>query len=668
MNRYTTPSRRNLLGALAVTPIVLNGLPALSWAGDAPAPPALSVYGKLPLVSKVALSPDGNRVALAMNKDGELIIYDVDLVSGKAAAAALNSDKIRFLTWADNSHILAVTTITQRDMGDVYEEQFGFMLDVPTGKRIQMYGYISGVNKALVYGSFYRVKMDGKYYITGAGYKAPDAINMVNSQGNGATLSSVLNHCLYAFNPASSNGRRLDEDVRDIQTWAVDGAGTIVARSEYDDDTHVWSIRYKDSSGWKVIYSIKAELDVPYLSGLGRDGKSLLLYMRTGEMANKYVELKPDGSFSEPLEIDGNLHNPIFHPVTNVLAGFSNTMGIANYVFYDPDMAKLPKLVKGAVGDIRADLVDFAEDPLHVVVFVEGEGNSGTYYAIDFRKGGYKEIGQAYPDLPSEWVSEKKFYTYKARDGLEIPSWLTLPVDREAKNLALVVLPHGGPQSNEDGTFDFLSQSLASRGYAVMQPDYRGSSGYGQAYTARGHGEFGRKMQTDLSDGVRDLVAKGIVDAKKVSIFGGSYGGYAALAGVTLDPGVYNCAVSLAGISDIKSFMAYQLNRADYDGDGYSMRYWDRYLGDSAKWDEISPLRHIDAVNVPVLLIHGKDDTVVQFSQSSQFYDALKKAGKPVELIQLKAEDHWLSREATRVQTIETMVAFMLQHNPPGPV
>jgi dipeptidyl aminopeptidase/acylaminoacyl peptidase len=666
-NRF---SRRNLLaalGAATAAPVILGGgFPAMSWAAEGdPVPPPLGVYGKLPTVSKVALSPDGSRVALVMNSPQGLVIYDVNLATGKSAAAAIESDKIRDLMWADNDRILVVTSVTRKDAGTIYEEWFGLMLDVHANKRVQMYSYVSGVNYAQVFGSFYRVNINGKYFATAAGYKAPEAINMSGSQGSAATFSDGLNKCLYAFDPGSSRSRRLDEDSKDIEDWVVAPDGKVVARSEYDDDTHVWTLRYKSEKGWKVIYEIKIDLDAPALCGLGRDGRSVLLYMRSGELQNSYVEVSPGGIISAPLEVNGNVNSPIFHPTTFALAGFANTEGIANYTFYDPVMAQLPKLVKKAVGDIRADLMSTSEDPLHVLIFVEGEGNSGSYYAIDFRKGGYKEIGQAYPDLPPEWVSEKKHYSYKAADGLEIPSWLTLPVDRDAKKLALVVLPHGGPESNEDSSFDFLSQALASRGYAVMQPDYRGSSGYGRDYMARGYGEYGRKMQTDLSDGVRDLVTKGIVDPTKVSIFGGSYGGYAALAGVSLDPGIYNCAVSLAGISDIKAFMAYYRERTGFDGDGYGMRYWNRYLGDENSWNDISPIKHVDAITVPILLIHGKDDTIVPYDQSTRIYDALKKAGKPVELIQLKQEDHWMSREPTRIQTIVSMVEFMLQHNPP---
>lgn len=657
------------LGAVVPLAIATGWGPRAHAAAAAAAPltpPPLDVYGKLPSIEKVALSPNGNRLALVMIKNGERLIYDVDLVTGKAAAVAIQNDKLRELMWADNDHVLAVTSSTQRDIGDVYEEWFGLIFDINAGTRVQMYSYVSGVNKALVYGDFYRIQKDGKYWVTASGYKAPDGLNMTNSQGQGATLSAVMDRCLFAFSTTGTSSRKLDEDARFIPDWVLRGDGTVVARSEYDDDTKVWALRYKGDKGWNVIWSVKGQLDRPQLMGLGRDGQSVLLYMQSGDLKDHYVEVAPDGTFGEPISVNGANHYPIFDHSTLQLVGFGNDDGVANYIFYDPTYAKLPALIKHAIGDLHTDIVSFAEDPLHVIVFVQGDGNPGTYYSIDFRKGGYKEVGEQYPDLPAEWVSEKAPYAYKAADGLDIPAYLTLPPDRDPVNLACVVLPHGGPETYDATGFDFLSQSLTSRGYVVLQPNYRGSAGYGKDFTAKGYGEFGRKMQSDLSDGVRDLVKKGMVDPKRVAIFGGSYGGYAALAGVSLDPGVYNCAVALAGISDIKAFMAKQLEWNNFDGDGAGMMYWKRYLGDDSRWDDISPIKHIDAINVPVMLIHGKDDTVVPFEQSTEMYDALKKAGKPVELVQLSQEDHWMSREPTRIQIVESMVNFILKNNPPA--
>jgi len=183
-----------------------------------------------------------------------------------------------------------------------------------------------------------------------------------------------------------------------------------------------------------------------------------------------------------------------------------------------------------------------------------------------------------------------------------------------------------------------------------------------------GYGEWGRKMQTDLSDGVRYLVKQDIVDPARVCIVGASYGGYAALAGVSLDPGVYRCAVSISGIGDLSRMLNWEQSRHPY-GVQTAMRYWDRFMGASGpndpKLDVISPIKHLESVTAPVMLIHGRDDTVVPFAQSQEMYDALKHANKAVELVELKQEDHWLSRSETRLQMLLESVAFLQHYNPP---
>src|SRR5262249_47946608 len=185
----------------------------------------------------------------------------------------------------------------------------------------------------------------------------------------------------------------------------------------------------------------------------------------------------------------------------------------------------------------------------------------------------------------------------------------------------------------------------------------------------KGCGELGCKMQSELSDGVCYLGKEGIVDPKRVCIVGGSYGGYAALAGPSLDPGVYRCAVSVAGIGDLRLMLQRVNERSDLRN-GRAQRYWDRYMGvtspSDARIDTISPIKHLDAINVPILLIHGKDDTVVEYEQSQVMYDALRRAKKDVEFVTLKKEDHWLSHSETRLQMLEATTAFLLKNNPPN--
>jgi dipeptidyl aminopeptidase/acylaminoacyl peptidase len=185
---------------------------------------------------------------------------------------------------------------------------------------------------------------------------------------------------------------------------------------------------------------------------------------------------------------------------------------------------------------------------------------------------------------------------------------------------------------------------------------------------AAGYGEWGRKMQTDLSDGVRSLVAQGVVDPRRVCIVGASYGGYAALAGPTLDPGVYRCAASVAGVSDLRRMIAYAAVRGER-GDNATVRYWNRFMGgdgpDDRSLDARSPARMADRADAPILLIHGRDDTVVPLDQSRAMADALRSAGKPYQFVELGGEDHWLSRAETRQRMLREVVGFLETHNPP---
>jgi dipeptidyl aminopeptidase/acylaminoacyl peptidase len=265
--------------------------------------------------------------------------------------------------------------------------------------------------------------------------------------------------------------------------------------------------------------------------------------------------------------------------------------------------------------------------------------------------------------LPDANVGPTSIVVYKAADGLEIHGVLTLPPGRDPKVLPLVVLPHGGPQDHDVLGFDWTAQAYASRGYAVFQPNFRGSDGYGLDFRNAGFGQWGRKMQTDISDGVAELARRGVIDPKRASIVGASYGGYAALAGVTVQQGLYRCAVSYAGVSDLN----YLISREVGDDENAGARYLRRFLGaehGEAAVRDLSPARLAARADAPILLIHGESDTVVPIGQSREMERVLKQAGKSVEFVQLKGEDHWLSRDAMRKAMLAAAVAFVENHNP----
>jgi dipeptidyl aminopeptidase/acylaminoacyl peptidase len=297
-----------------------------------------------------------------------------------------------------------------------------------------------------------------------------------------------------------------------------------------------------------------------------------------------------------------------------------------------------------------------------VLVQTSGNRDSGSWYLVDVAQLRANGVAVERLAIEPEQVGPISRVSYTAADGLELDGILTLPPGREAKNLPLIMFPHGGPGSYDSVTFDWWAQAFASRGYAVFQPNFRGSTNRDEAFQRAGYGQWGRKMQSDISDGLAELARQGIVDPKRACIVGASYGGYAALAGVTLQQGLYRCAVAVAGVSDVS--MMFNTDNRESGQDRMVRRSLLEELGPRSGFDAVSPRRFAAQADAPILLIHGRDDTVVPFEQSTKMADALKDAGKPYRLVELREEDHWLSRSTTRMQMLEETMAFVQEHNP----
>jgi dipeptidyl aminopeptidase/acylaminoacyl peptidase len=255
-------------------------------------------------------------------------------------------------------------------------------------------------------------------------------------------------------------------------------------------------------------------------------------------------------------------------------------------------------------------------------------------------------------------------FPYPARDQYSLLAYLTLPPGASERNLPVVVLPHGGPESRDDPGFDWMTQFLASRGYAVFQPQFRGSSGFGAAHADAGRKQWGLRMQDDVTDGVKALIDQGIADPRRICIAGISYGGYAALAGATFTPELYACAASIGGVSDLPNMLGWV--QKDLGKESNSLAYWRDHIGGTTDPQVVakSPARFATAIRAPILLIHGTDDTTVPIDQARGMARALTAAGKKFELIELEGDDHYLSSSATRVRALRELERFLAIHLP----
>jgi dipeptidyl aminopeptidase/acylaminoacyl peptidase len=611
----------------------------------------LATYGALPSFEDVALSPDGSHIAYVRTEGDTRIVVIATVADRKMVRwVKVGEDKLRSLEWADDDNVMLTTSITDSLQG--FREEW-FMLRVYSVSRNEV---------RPLPGKILEFDRDNHILNTVVGKVMVRRINghtVLFVPGIDAKNGLALFRC--DLNTGSSILYREGDDT---QSWLVDAQGQLAAEQDYDPQTQRWSIRIFHGGSSREAVSGHAALDVPDLLGFGPTADTLLVEsIENGNRQWKLLSIN-DGKFAAPMAEDTVFDRPMHEQLSQRLIGGVNIVDLPEYVFLDPALQTRWKTVVKAFDGDNVRYVSASSDFSKIVVLVNGPKHGYRYVLIDLEKGAAVQIGKVYAGIDNPL--EVRRVNYAAADGLQIGAYLTLPRDRPPKNLPLVVLPHGGPATRDTAEFGWWSQALADQGYAVLQPNYRGSN-VSEPLLEAGFGQWGRKMQTDLSDGVRYLAKEGIADPAKVCIVGASYGGYAALAGATLDAGVYRCAVSVAGISDLARMLRWE-SSGGVDARSVN-RYWDRFWGVSGMMDPaldaITPIKHVDAVKAPILIIHGRDDTVVPFEQSQLIFDALKKNKRDVEMVTLKNEDHWLSRSVTRLQMLEATVAFLRAHDPP---
>jgi dipeptidyl aminopeptidase/acylaminoacyl peptidase len=312
-------------------------------------------------------------------------------------------------------------------------------------------------------------------------------------------------------------------------------------------------------------------------------------------------------------------------------------------------------------------LASWSDDWSKILLFAEGGKQPGRYMLFDRTAKRLSQVARARPDIKPEEVGEVVTIEYKARDGLTIPALITwpagLPADQR-KNLPMIVMPHGGPEAYDSVGFDWLAQFLANEGYVVLQPNFRGSGGFGATFAQAGHKEWGRKMQDDVTDGARALISMGWADPDRTCILGWSYGGYAALAGGALTPDLYKCAVAIAGVSDLRSMLGWE--KRERGANSTAFAYWTRVIGDidqdADAIEAVSPYRQAANFKAPVLLIHGGDDLTVPERQSEMMEQALKAANKPVAYLRIGKDDHGLVAIDSRNKALSAISEFLNTH------
>ncbi len=651
--------------ALALISGLAVGAPVLAE------PPPPEVYGKLPAITNVHLSPSGDRYAFIADHEGARRLYVLTSDDKPLIVMPIGDKKLLDLTWAGEDHLMVHLSTTVNVGPDFtvskMELSSVFILNVDAKKLIFIFQKHDRVNH-VVFGQFGAAKIGDQWfgYFGGQTYEEVRGGNGDVEYSNTETDGGVIyiNTDLYRVNLDTGALALVAKGELGSDGWLVGPKGDVVARALQNQKSGAWRVM-TGSAGGRLLASGNAKLSGVDIMGLGRTGDSILI-SHAGEQGAVIEDIPFTGGPAK-MVLDGESTESLIQDgATGQWIGQISDGDQPAYSLFSPDKDIKVRAALKAFPGYMTRLTSWSDDFNRMVVFTDGKDDSGTYWLVNIASKSANPIGATYPKVGPKDFGPVRMVDYKAADGLALRGVLTLPPGRNPKNLPLVVMPHGGPWARDYPGFDYWAQAYAARGYAVFQPNFRGSDGYGAALRDAGRGEWGAKMQTDISDGAAELARQGIVDLKRACIVGWSYGGYAALAGVTLQHGLYRCAVSMAGVSDLPRFYTYLGNE---DGpDSVGTRFWKRFLGDRSRWRGISPANLAARADAPILLIHGKDDTVVPIDQSDAMEHALKDAGKPVERLTLSGADHWLLREDTRIAMLKASVTFVEKYNPADPV
>lgn len=507
----------------------------------------------------------------------------------------------------------------------------------------------------------------------------PDGDNVLHLDPDGRFLVLKARESVYKYpavfkiDLATNSSEKIVEEQKRVWDWIADNEGVVRMGVSYRPNSTLIFYRSSQGEDFERVGKLKVKevLDneqEPLLDGFSIVAGSDEGYVLSSEGTGRFALYRFDLANREVGE-------QIFaHPKNDVssfgLGEDGATLQSVRYTdardrikWFDDYLAGQQRMLDKALAGQEAWITSHSRDRKKMVIFTTSPQDPGSYYLYEPTARRMDRFGGINDAIDPALMAETKYETYTTRDGATIPAYVTLPKGREPSSLPLIILPHGGPYGVRDTLdYDMEVQFLANRGYVVLQPNFRGSGGYGERFFALGEGEIGRAMQDDLDDGMDWLVDRGIVDPNRVCIVGSSYGGYAALWGVTRNPERYRCAASFAGVTDFDRQLLYDRGffRTRYD------RKWRAMVEgeDNFDLDDVSPVRMVDQLSRPILLVHGKKDSRVPYSQFTLYKEKLEDRGADAIFVTYDEEGHGLKDAENRKDWLDRLEAFLAEHNP----
>ena len=617
----------------------------------------VEAFASIPDVSKMTLSPDGKHLASVVRVDGGsadgVLVSIVNLDSRKQTHPIQTDNQkffIRSLLWANSDTLLIEADYPNMKRGVPTTETRLYKYTISDDK-------LSSVLNKIAMSQF---KWNPQNQADVIDLLTEDAHNIylsINGISRKSNFDSVVN-----VNLDSGRINIVQKAETDVIQWVTDRQHRIRLSVSLDETLYRIYEQAERKSKRRLLWEFEA-FSKQQIWPIGFDQDKNILYVRAyhNDLLAIFKVNLTDPALTKTLvykndkyDVEGHL---IYSHLKNKVVGITEGDG-TEYTFWDDEYVGIMNGLNEILPDSNNYITDLSDDEQRYILFSTNSTDPGTYYLGDRSKQTLLPIAYRYKKLSPDLMAQTKTISYQARDGVNIEGFVTTPNGVEAKNLPTIIFPHGGPIGADSNSFDYWAQFFANKGYAVLRMNFRGSSGYGFEFMQAGLQGWGLEMQSDVEDGTQWMISQGITDPKRICIAGGSYGGYAALMGVAVTQGLYQCAISVAGVTDIrrlvrnaKKYMHHEIVEKQI-GDDYDLLY------------QRSPISKAAQINVPVLLIHGSKDGVVSVRHSEEMFDELKGLDKPVEYIELDNGDHYLTDNDDRLKTFQAMDRFLSKHLP----
>ncbi len=614
--------------------------------------PTLAAFAELPFIEQAEISPDGRRMAGLLGVGGlqRIAILNIfDRTETSPSVIIPDGTQASWVRWVnDDNIIVGLTALVPLDTNKAYVSRV-IAVNRQTGKLTKLLWDMNGQNAADIVWT----PSDGSNRI------------LIAAQSTIYTNFEGFWPAVFSVDVTNGHKKSVVTSHNDVIGWAADSSGTVRAGFGYVDATRTSRLIYRRTGkdGFTTVDRAnlrqRETLIAPFMF-LPGDHALVMHDDEKGQTTIYEVDLTTQKEVKTVFapKPGTDVESVILSGDNSTLLGVRTSDAASGVEWLDPKLAELQAQFDKAVPDASVNIESLSNDRSKMLVRVAAADMPGRLYYYDVAEGRLQRFANINDKLGGKHLAPVKLIHYKARDGLDIEAILTLPAGRTSKKLPFIVMPHGGPWAQDTLRYDYWAQFLANSGYAVLQPNFRGSTGYGTDFSRKGEGQMGLAMQDDVTDGVRWAVSQGIADEKRLCIVGASYGGYAAMWGIIKDPDLYRCAISISGVASLRR----EVN--DFGSFLHGGLYKDQWQRMTPDFAAVSPIKAVERIKVPLMLIHGKKDVTVDHGQSSSMYAAMLKAGKAVEFVSIPLADHYFTRQADRVTLLTSIHSFLARNNP----